>query len=138
MQTILSYGMGVESSTILTKCLLMPSSRPFPLEDLIVVTAQTGDEYKNTQRDVEAHTLPLLRKHRIRYVQVARAGHLESDGITVLSDTREPKALWIQDAYKLSDELRAAGGKMTRKVASATPLLSIQIVWSFKADQAIN
>ncbi len=109
MQTILSYGMGVESSAILAKWLLMPSSRPCPLEDLIVITAQTGDEYKDTQRDVEAHILPLLRKHQIRYVQVARAGHLESDGITVLSDTREPEALWIQGSYKLSDELRSAG-----------------------------
>lgn len=109
MQTVLSYGMGVESSAILTNWLFTPSSRPCSLEDLIVITSQTGDEYKDTQRDVEAHILPLLRKNWVRYVQVARAGHLERDGITVLSDTREPEALYIQGDYKLSDELRAAG-----------------------------
>jgi hypothetical protein len=42
-------------------------------------------------------------------VQVARAGHFEADGITVLSDTREPERLFIEGDYKLSDELRAAG-----------------------------
>lgn len=109
MDTILSYGLGCESSAILAKWLLVPSSRPCPLEELIIITAQTGNEYKDTQRDVETHILPLLRKHRVRYVQVARSGHLESDGITILDDTCEPESLWIEGSYKLSDELRTAG-----------------------------
>ncbi len=74
-----------------------------------MITSQTGDEYRDTQRDVEAKILPLLRRHRIRFVQVARGGHLESDGIVILSDTREPERLFIDGAYKLSDELRSAG-----------------------------
>ncbi|MGH9843547.1 MAG: hypothetical protein ACREEM_32820, partial [Blastocatellia bacterium] len=53
--------------------------------------------------------LPRMRAHDIRYVQVARAGHLESDGIVVLDDTREPRTVYLDGAYKLSDELRAAG-----------------------------
>lgn len=109
MHTILSYGMGVESSAILVRWAEEPSVRPCLLEDLILITSQTGDEYKDTQRDVEAHILPLLRKHHIRYVQVARRGHLESDGITVLSDSREPDRLFIGGDYRLSDELRLAG-----------------------------
>jgi len=109
MHTILSYGMGVESSAVLARWLLTPLSCPCPLEELIVITSQTGNEYTDTKHHVEAYILPLLRRHKVRYVQVARAGHLESDGVTVLSDTREPEALWIQGDYKLSDELRAAG-----------------------------
>lgn len=41
---ILSYGMGVDSTAILTRWLLEPWSRDFGLEDLVVLTAQTGDE----------------------------------------------------------------------------------------------
>lgn len=109
MHTILSYGMGVESTAILLRWIEEPACRPCPLESIIVITAQTGDEYRDTQRDVERHILPLLRQHSIRYVQLARAGHLERDGITVLSDTRAPHGLLIQGDYKLSDELRSAG-----------------------------
>lgn len=109
MHTVLSYGMGVESSAILVRWFEEPSLRPCSLEDLVVITSQTGDEYKDTKRDVERHILPRLRDRRIRYVQVARRGHLEADGITILSDTREPERLFIEGDYKLSDELRAAG-----------------------------
>jgi hypothetical protein len=109
MHTILSYGMGVESTAILVRWIEEPVVRPCPLEELIVITSQTGDEYRDTQRDIENHILPLLRRHGIRYVQVARRGHLESDGITVLSDSREPERLFILGDYKLSDELRSAG-----------------------------
>jgi hypothetical protein len=78
-------------------------------EDLIVITAQVGDEYPDQKSLVERHILPRMRAHRIRYVQVARAGHLEADGIVVLDDTREPRKVYLDGAYKLSQELRAAG-----------------------------
>lgn len=109
MKTILSYGMGVESSTIFLKYVNDESLRDFPLSDLIVLTSQTGNEFPDQKPLVERHILPVMRAHRIRYVQVARAGHLEDDGIVVLDDTREPHELHIDGAYKLSDELRAAG-----------------------------
>ena len=50
-----------------------------------------------------------MRRHRVRYVQVARAGHLEADGIKVLSDTRQPFEIHLQGAYTLQEELSAAG-----------------------------
>ena len=53
--TILSYGMGVESSAILLRWIMSPVTRPCSLEDLIVITSQVGDEYTDTGRDVEAH-----------------------------------------------------------------------------------
>jgi hypothetical protein len=108
MRTILSYGMGVESSAILVRWLEEPSIRSCPLEELILITAQTGDEYDDTRGDVEAHILPRLRKHHVRYVQVARRGHLEAQGISVLSDTRQPEELLIKGDFRLSNELRAA------------------------------
>ena len=82
--TILSYGMGVESSAILLRWIMSPVTRPCSLEDLIVITSQVGDEYTDTGRDVEAHILPLMRAQGIRYVQVARHGHLEGEGITTI------------------------------------------------------
>jgi hypothetical protein len=109
MQTILSYGMGVESTAILIRWLEDASVRPCQLDELIVITAHTGDEYADTYRDVETYVLPLLRMHRIRYVQVARGGSSQTDGIVVLSDSRETETLFWDGAYKLSDELRKAG-----------------------------
>jgi len=110
MKIVLSFGMGVESSALLLRWLEEPESRDFSLEhDLIVVTSQTGGEYPDTKNLCEEHLLPRLRRHRIRYVQVARAGHLEADGIKVLSDTRRPFEIHLQGAYTLSEELRAAG-----------------------------
>lgn len=109
MKVYLNYGMGVDSTCILVRWLLEPETRDFDLGDLTVLTAQTGDEYADTKRVVEAHALPLLREHRVRYVQVARGGPVKADGVTVLSDTREPTELFTGGKFKLSDELLAAG-----------------------------
>ncbi len=106
---VLSYGMGVESTAILLRWIFEPATRPCDLADLIVITAQVGDEYRDTGRDVETHALPLLRQHGIRYVQVARHGAHEADGIAVLSDTRQPATIHLDGDYKLSDELRRNG-----------------------------
>lgn len=109
MIPLISYGMGVESTALLLRFLERPDLRDFDLSDMIVISAQIGNEYLDTKRNVETHVLPRLREHRIRYVQVARAGHLESDGIVVLSDSREPYECLTTGAYKLSDELERAG-----------------------------
>ena len=102
--------MGVESSALFVHWVDDPLTRDFDLaEDLIVITAHTGDEYPDSGLLVEQHILPRMRAHNVRYVQVARAGHLEADGIIVLSDTRAPREVHLDGAYKLSQELRAAG-----------------------------
>lgn len=105
----LSWGMGVESTAILVRWLLDPSSRDFDLGQLTVIVAQTGDEWEDTRLLSETYLFPLLRRFGVRVVQVARAGHLEADGIEVLDDTRAPETLYIDGAYKLSDELAIAG-----------------------------
>jgi len=106
--TILSYGMGVESTAILLRWCLDEDVRPCSLDRMVVITAQVGDEYKDTGRDVEAYVL-LMRRHEIRFVQVARHGHREADGITVLDDSREPTKISLDGDYKLSDELKRNG-----------------------------
>ena len=109
MTVILSYGMGVESTAILVRWIFEPETRPCSLTDLIVITAQTGDEYADTGRDVERLILPLMRHHGIRYVQLARHGHLEADGITILEDSIAATRVYLQGDYRLSDELRSNG-----------------------------
>jgi len=106
---ILSYGLGVDSTAILLRWIYEPDTRPCPLENITCITAMTGNEYDDTARNVTEHILPLMRSHGIRYVQVARHGARESDGITILSDTRSPDVLYIEGDYRLSDELAASG-----------------------------
>ncbi len=106
---ILSYGMGVESTAVLARWCEDDTCRDFDLSDLTVISSQTGDEHTDQKYLLEHYIFPLLRAQRIRYVQVARAGHLEADGIVVLDDTRAPEELQIDGAYKLSDELTASG-----------------------------
>ena len=107
--TILSYGMGVESTAILLRWCFEEATRPCPLDRLVVITAQVGDEYKDTGSDVETYVLPMMRRHRIRFVQVARHGHREADGISILDDSREPIQVFLDGDYKLSDELKRNG-----------------------------
>ena len=77
--TVLSYGMGVESTAILLRWCLEEDRRPCPLDRIVVITAQVGDEYKDTGRDVETYMLPMMRRHGIRFVQVARHGYREAE-----------------------------------------------------------
>lgn len=105
----LSWGLGLESSAILVRWILDPLSRDFPLEDLTVIVAMTGDEHKATRRECEEYILPLLRRHNIRLVQVARGGYLESEGVVILDDSRQPRQLFTEGAYKLSDKMLLLG-----------------------------
>lgn len=105
----LSWGLGLESSAILVRWILDPASRDFPLEDLTVIVAMTGDEHQSTRRECEEHILPLLRRHNIRLVQVARGGYLESEGVVILDDSRQPQRLYTEGAYKLSDKMLLLG-----------------------------
>jgi len=107
MKIILSYGMGVESTVILHRWITDPSSRDFDLDDLVVLTAQTGDEFPDTKELVEEHMLPLIREAGIRYVQVARDNPTQS--LRVLSDTTDPRAVYLNGKYRLSDEMLGAG-----------------------------
>jgi hypothetical protein len=106
---VMSNGLGVESVAILLRWLLEPDTRDFPLEQLVVITAMVGAEWPDTGEDFEKHMLPLFRQQEVRFVQVARGGHLEQDGITILDDSRHPEHLHIGGAYTLTEELETAG-----------------------------
>lgn len=107
MPVALSFGMGIDSAAILTRWLDEPTTRSFPLDQLTVVTAMTGDEPDVTRRLMERHMLPLLREHRVRYVQVARAS--QAGGYVVLDDSRAPRRMIMRGPWRLSDELTASG-----------------------------
>lgn len=106
---VASFGMGCDSTDVFLRWCEEPTCRDFEWDRLIMLSAQTGEEFVDTKTLIETHVLPRMRYHRVRFVQVARAGPLESDGIVVLSDTRNPTKLHIKGAYRLSEELLSAG-----------------------------
>lgn len=107
---ILNWGMGVESTAILLLWIFHPETRPFVnWNQLIVIVAQTGDEFPETQYLCETYILPLLRELGVRLVQVAKAGMSKADGYTLLSDTCKPYEVFIEGDYKLSDSMLESG-----------------------------
>ena len=92
---ILSFGMGVDSTSLLLRLILDVGSRWFRLDRLVVLIAVVGplDEYARTQRYPEKVVSPILARHRIRTVQLARASGKAKDGYLVLDDTRAPTRL---------------------------------------------
>lgn len=107
---ILSWGLGVDSSAALMRWLTDPTSRNWPLSDLTVLVAHTGDEWASTLTAAQRHVLPALRHHGVRLVQVARRGPSHAqDGVVVLDDSTRPTRLHGEGAYTLADEMLAAG-----------------------------
>lgn len=111
-------GLGVESQAVFERWVNEPESRffnlgghriPFHWDQVTMLTAQTGGEDPLTSYLITNFKLPRYRELGIRYVQVARAGPREEDGIVILSDTTEPDELFTEGAYKLSDELLVSG-----------------------------
>ncbi|WP_309115994.1 hypothetical protein [Saccharothrix sp.] len=108
-QVVLSLGMGVDSVALLVRWILNATLRGFPLSALTVVTAMTGEEHDRTREYMERYLLPLMRKHRIRYVQICRAGQKRKHGYVVLSDTRRPDRMHMIGPWRLSYEMKAGG-----------------------------
>jgi hypothetical protein len=108
-RAVLSYGLGVDSSAVAAKLLTDPSSRDFALDELVVITAGTGQEWPGTMDLVSQHMLPLLARHRVRYIQVARRGPAEADGVDVTADSRQPDQLHLVGSWTLADEMFDAG-----------------------------
>ncbi|WP_190814763.1 hypothetical protein [Saccharopolyspora pogona] len=57
---------------------------------------------------VSRHML-LLAQHGVRYIQVARRGPSEADGVDVTADTRQPDQLNLVGSWTLADEMFDAG-----------------------------
>lgn len=109
--TVLSYGLGADSTAILLMFLADPAAHGLEpdLSDLIVVHAITGDEFVDSLDYVNRLVLPLLRARSVRLVQVCRGGKSDTDGVLVLDDSRTPRRIHAAGPWRLSDELRAAG-----------------------------
>ncbi|MFC8259704.1 hypothetical protein ACFUNF_19200 [Streptomyces sp. NPDC057291] len=88
--TVLSYGLGADSTAILLMFLADPAAHGLEqdLSDLIVVQAITGDEFVDSLDYVNRLVLPLLRARSVRLVQVCRAAKSDTDGVLVLDDSR--------------------------------------------------
>ncbi|WP_331757042.1 hypothetical protein OH782_41400 (plasmid) [Streptomyces sp. NBC_01544] len=109
--TVLSYGLGADSTAILLMFLAEPAAHGLELDlsDLVVVHAITGDEFVDSLDYVNRLVLPLLRARSVRLVQICRAGKSDTDGVLVLDDSRAPRRIHAAGPWRLSDELRAAG-----------------------------
>ncbi|MFB8442687.1 hypothetical protein ACFC7A_26915 [Streptomyces niveus] len=109
--TVLSYGLGADSTAILLMFLASPAAHGLEpdLSDLVVVHAVTGDEFSDSLSYVDRLVLPLLRAHKVRLVQICRGGRSDSDGVLVLDDSRAPHRIHAAGPWRLSDELCAAG-----------------------------
>ena len=108
---MLSFGLGLDSTSLLIRWLTDPSSREFALESLVLVTAMTGHESAATVDAMNRLVLPRLRQHAIRYIQAARSQRRTSragDGIVVLDDSRSPQKLYAAGEYTLGDEMLSA------------------------------
>jgi hypothetical protein len=122
----MSYGMGVESSAILRRWIMSPATRrPCPLEDLIVITAQVGDEYTDTGRDVNTHILPLMgvlgmANESLSFISMLRE-KLADEIVARLSELAEPKIGRLTFHFatvkleKFEDEVRAFSGFISRE-----------------------
>lgn len=108
-KVVLSYGMGVDSTAILLRWAFEPETRPCDWEDILVVTAMTGNEWEQTGDLVTQHILPLLEMEGVRYAQIARRGNSSKWGYNVLSDTSVSKQLFLGGDFTLADEMLLAG-----------------------------
>ncbi len=123
MPVQLCNGMGVDTAAIITRLIEDPDSRVLlvteadgrrrlvrvDLHDITVVTAMTGNEFRTTEQVMNDHLLPRMRSAGLRYVQVARGGQSQEDGIVVLDDSTSPQRMFMRGPWSLSDELIAAG-----------------------------
>lgn len=106
---IANVGMGVDSSAIVARWLLEPQTRGFDLDQLTILIASVGEEYQHTKDAMEQALFPLVAKHRVRTVQIARAGQAAADGYVVLDDTRTPTRLVTDVPVTLGERMLGAG-----------------------------
>ncbi|MFJ3169327.1 hypothetical protein ACIPJK_00960 [Streptomyces roseus] len=110
-KTVLSYGLGADSTAILLMFLADPVRYGLEpdLSDLIVLHAVTGNEWPTSLSYVDRLVLPLLAERKVRVVQVARMGRSDSDGVLVLEDSRSTRRIHQAGPWRLSDWLLTGG-----------------------------
>ncbi|MFF5036433.1 hypothetical protein [Nocardia salmonicida] len=91
-----------------------------------------GDEWEDTARDVSEIVLPLLARHRIRFIQIgrsARRARTDGTGVAVFDDSRSPQRLYIEGAQpQVGGSLRCSmstkGRGVPRRTAFRLPILT--------------
>ncbi|MDQ0994802.1 hypothetical protein [Streptomyces sp. V3I7] len=109
LDTVINWGLGADSTAYLARMLTAPAAHGIDLDRTAVLYMATGSEWPETRLLVEEFMLPLLREHGVRFVQIARNGHLKAEGITVLDDSRRPERLFARGPWTLWDELESVG-----------------------------
>ncbi|MFF8676167.1 hypothetical protein [Streptomyces sp. NPDC015242] len=109
VDTVINWGLGADSTAYLARMLTDPAAHGIDLERTVVLYMATGSEWPETRLLVEEFMLPLLREHRVRFVQLSRSGQLKAAGITVLDDSRHPQRLFTRGPWTLWDELESVG-----------------------------
>ncbi|MCZ4607360.1 hypothetical protein O3S80_27070 [Streptomyces sp. Lzd4kr] len=109
LDTVVNWGLGADSTAYLAQMLTDPAAYGIDLERTAVLYMATGSEWPETRLLVEEFMLPLLREHGVRFVQLARNGHLKEDGFTILDDSRHPERLFTRGPWTLWDDLESVG-----------------------------
>ncbi|GAB1331777.1 hypothetical protein [Streptomyces sennicomposti] len=109
LDTVINWGLGADSTAYLARMLTDPAAHGIDLARTAVLYMATGSEWPETRLLCEEFMLPLLRSRGVRFVQLARAGHLKADGITILDDSRHPERLFARGLWTLWDELESVG-----------------------------
>ncbi|MFC0843446.1 hypothetical protein ACFH04_06820 [Streptomyces noboritoensis] len=109
LDTVINWGLGADSTAYLARMLTDPAAHGIDLQRTAVLYMATGSEWPETRLLCEEFMLPLLREHRVRFVQLARNGHLKADGITALDDSRHPEQLHARGAWTLWEEMESVG-----------------------------
>ncbi|GAA2417777.1 hypothetical protein A7G45_31395 [Mycolicibacterium llatzerense] len=107
----MSFGLGLDSASVLVRWLTEPASRDFDLSELAVVTAMTGHESGATIEAISQLVIPMLAEQSVRFIQVARSQRRTTRagaGVVVLDDSRSPSRLYAEGLYTLGDELLSA------------------------------
>ncbi|MGK3943326.1 hypothetical protein ABK046_33415 [Streptomyces caeruleatus] len=107
IELVINWGLGVDSTAYLVKMLDDPAAHGVDLARTLVMHQLTGDEWPATRAHAEEFVLPLLREHRVRLVQVARANRALE--IAVMDDSRQPERIIERGPWALWDEYEAGG-----------------------------
>ncbi|MER7568875.1 hypothetical protein ABTZ93_38990 [Streptomyces sp. NPDC097941] len=107
IELVINWELGVDSTAYLVKMLEDPAAHGVDLARTLVMHQLTGDEWPATRAHAEEFVLPLLREHRVRLVQVARASRALE--IAVMDDSRQPERIIERGPWTLWDEYEAGG-----------------------------
>ncbi|WP_258308861.1 hypothetical protein [Streptomyces sp. NWU339] len=92
LDTVINWGLDADSTAYIADILTDPDAHGIDLDHTAVLYMATGSEWPETRLFVEEFMLPLLREHGVRFVQLARNGHLKGGGFTILDDSPTPSS----------------------------------------------